>query len=149
MNVRLFGCSKFGTLLSESQDRLMTDKERRFMERHRTVCTSCRRKERDNDLALNMLRMATFDVEPEPHFDQRVIRKHKLGLVREDLRYWSPTAWAAVFAGVAILAALQMVSRSSQLPIFHTPGTDARRVNAEVPQIPDWNPGKNAKPFAQ
>lgn len=147
MKIRLFGCTKFGRLVSETQDRLISDRERRFMERHRAVCVQCRRKERDSDLALNMLRLAAFEVEAEPQFDQRVIRRHRLDNVREDIRYWSPTTWGAAFAVMAILAALQMVSRSSQLPVFHTPGSDARRVEVETPIIPDWNPGTDARPF--
>ncbi|MBX3117654.1 MAG: hypothetical protein KF784_01200 [Fimbriimonadaceae bacterium] len=149
MKFRLFGCTKFSRLLSDAQDRLITDSERRYMDRHRTVCPNCRKKERESDLALNMLRMAAFDVDPEPQFDQRVLRRHKLDTVREDIRYWSPTVWGAAFAVVAIFAALQMVSRSAQLPVFHGPGTDAKRVTSEAPLIPDWNPGVDAHPFSK
>lgn len=149
MKFRLFGCTKFGRLLSDSQDRLVSDGERRFMDRHRSVCPKCRRMERENDLALNMLRMAAFDIDAEPHFDQRVLRRHKLDSMRVEIRNWSPAFWSAAFAVVAILAALQMVSRSAQLPVFHGPGSDARRLSAETPLIPDWKPGDDARPFSK
>ncbi len=137
MNIRLFGCGKFEWLLVEAEDRSMTDRENVFLNRHRNVCPQCELTERQNSMALNMLRESAIDAEPQPNFDERVLRRHRIGLARASVQYWSPAVFGAAIAMVAVLAAMQMVARSAQLPAFQAPGADARKVEAGAARFPE------------
>jgi hypothetical protein len=137
MKVRLFGCAKFSWLASESWDRPLTDSERRFVERHRCVCKKCESTEVQSAMALNMLRESGLEPAEAPFFEERLIRKHRIQLVRASLQYWSPAVFAAGIAIVAVLAGMQMITESNKLPTFGGVGVDARRIDSDMPRFPE------------
>ena len=114
MTLRLFGCKKFRQLSSEQDDRTLSIREDRFLNRHREVCDECRRAELTTSCALNMLRMATLEPEVAPMFEDRVLRKLKVQQVRESLNYWSPALVGAGIACGVIFVTLHLASFPSQ-----------------------------------
>ncbi len=136
--MRVFGCGKFRRLSSDSLDRDLSPREAGYLHKHRIVCPPCAQTEVQSSLALNMLRSATLEVEASPMFEERVIRKLRVQTTRESLRYWSPAVAGAFIAGLAVVAALQMITRSADLPHVRLPGGEARRITISTP-ILDWN----------
>lgn len=122
------GCSKFKKLTSESLDRELTLKEDAFVQKHRGACSECRAIQAQSSLAMNFLRSATMEVDVNPHFDERVIRKLRIQTTRESIRYWSPAVAGAFIAGLAVVAALQMITRSAELPHVRLPGAESHRI---------------------
>jgi hypothetical protein len=138
MKVRFFGCGKFGWLSSESEDRPLTEIERSFMERHRAVCNDCVRREEAAAMALNMLRESGIEAEqPARSYDLRLIRRVRVQAVRASAQYWSPVVFGAAIATLVLVGALQLVSRSGQLPVFRAGTSEARRIRIEAPAFPD------------
>jgi len=137
MKMRFFGCGKFNWLASEREDRDLTARELRFLARHRSVCDVCAKGEEAASMALNMLRQARLeDTEASPRFNRRVIRRFRLSNIRGSFQYWSPAVYGAAIAAVALIAALQLLARSSQLPVFRAAGADARRIQVDSPVFP-------------
>ena len=126
--MRIFGCSKFKKLASDALDRTLTPAEEAFVQKHRMVCTDCDAFEDQSFMAMNFLRSATIDVEVHPQFEERVIRKLRIQTTRESLRYWSPALAGAFIAGLAVVAALQIITRSAELPHVKFLGGEARLV---------------------
>ena len=131
MSFRLFGCSKYGRLVSEKEDRELSLREREFMAKHRSVCVGCRRKESMSANALNMLRLASFGDEPFDglagiHFEERVLRRWRVSSTRESVRYWSPAFVGAAIAGLSVLAALQLVINRPGTPATSRPVGEAK-----------------------
>lgn len=139
MSLRVFGCRKFRRLVSDRLDRELRDDEERFMVLHRGACAPCRLAEGQTALALNMLRDSVLEASPSVSFEDRVIRRWRVQAMRAKIGYWSPAALGAAIAGVAVLAALQMITQSSRLPNvrFQNPAAEARRVGPALPLIPD------------
>jgi predicted anti-sigma-YlaC factor YlaD len=133
----LFSCKRFRRLVHEDLDRELTIREQTFLEAHRRSCASCRLAATQGALALSMLRMAAMDPEPAPQFEERVLRRYKVEAVRASLQFWSPALVGALVAGVAVLAALQIVSNSARLPALPTPGGQAFREVGRSPAFPD------------
>lgn len=131
--MRLFGCAKFRRLSSEEVDRTLTESEFAFMAKHRTVCACCASYESLSASALSVLRLATIEAEPTPQFDERVVRKLRVQVSRESIRYWSPAVAGAFIAGLAVIAALQMITRSADLPHVRLPGSEAKRIQLSRP----------------
>ena len=137
MNLRFFCCGKFGCLASEAEDRLLTPKEREFMDRHRGACFSCAKREKASALALNMLRQARIDTQaPEGQFETRLLRRLRVQSVRIGMADWSPALFGAAIAAVALISALQMVARSNELPVFKAGSSEARRIQVNSPEFP-------------
>jgi len=108
------------------------------MERHRAVCRPCSSKEEASALALNMLREAKLEAdEPEVSFDRRLLRRVRVESVRSGLQYWAPALFGAAIAAVALVSALQMLARSTQLPIFRADQSEARRIQLGTPEFPE------------
>lgn len=117
-------------------DRILTPVESRFLDRHRAVCAECGRVEEEGDRALQMLRLAILEPEASPRFDARVLRRAQVDAVRARFGYWSPALFGAAIAGIAILAAMQMIADSSRLPAIHVPGGDAPQLTRHDPAFP-------------
>jgi hypothetical protein len=139
VKTRVFGCRKFKKLASDSQDRDLLMGEERFMDRHRSVCRPCRIAEHQTSLALNMLRASSLEAEPSEMYEERLIRKWHLQNVRSSVRYWSPAVFGAAIAGIAVLAALQMITQSSKMPSVPLQGgmQEARNIQKQSPAIPE------------
>ena len=125
--MRVFGCRKFNRLASEQVDRELNATEVSFMEAHRNACPPCRASETTSSLALNMLRGACLDVQVSENFDERVIRRLHVQTGRESIRYWSPAVAGAFVAGLAVVAALQIITRTSEIRHLNIPGAEANR----------------------
>lgn len=139
MNPARFGCHKFRRLSNEKHDRELSQAEKNFLDRHRSACAPCRSAETDGALALNMLRQFALEAD-EPctlQFEERVIRRWRVQHVREGVGYWSPALMGAIVAGVAVLAALQLVTRSSELPRVTLPGTAEALRELPKSNLPD------------
>ncbi|MFI5387236.1 MAG: hypothetical protein ACHQ50_14085 [Fimbriimonadales bacterium] len=138
--MKLFGCSKFKRLASEGLDRNLTPREEAFVQNHRKACANCSDLQSQSSLALNFLRASTIDIDVHPMFDERVIRRLRVQSSRESLRYWSPAVAGAFVAGLAVVAALQMITRSSELPHLRL-GGEARRISiTKISPALDQNP---------
>lgn len=124
MNFRLFGCGKFRRLASDSNDRSLTGSESGFMNRHRVVCPACAAVEAEGERSLKMLRLAILEPVASPTFNSRLLRRAHVDSVRAKFGYWSPALFGAAIAGIAILAAMQMIADSSRLPEISVPGGD-------------------------
>ncbi len=137
--MRVFGCAKFKRLASEQLDRDLRPREEAFLHRHRKACADCRAAQTQSSLALNFLRASAIDVDVHPMFEERVIRKLKVQTARESLRYWSPAVAGAFIAGLAVVAALQMITRSADLPHVRLPGSEARNFRVKSSTALDKN----------
>lgn len=134
--MRPFGCADFGRLTSESLDRSLTPDEERLVEQHRVSCSACSRVEEEGLEAFEMLRLAALEPEPDTGFDTRVLRKVKVQAVRTKFNYWSPALFGAAIAGIAILAALQMIADVSRLPAIRVPGGQGPEMSRRDPSFP-------------
>lgn len=134
MKFRL-ACRRFYRLISSSTDGDIRLADQAFMHRHRAECSDCRMREEQYSLALNMLREASFDGQSESNFDSRVLRRFHVDRVRSSVGYWSPAILGAGIAMVVMLAAIQLVSRSSELPVFNVGGAGVNRAE-DAPAIP-------------
>jgi len=136
-----FGCSKFKKLSNEALDRLLDAHEDAFLQKHRESCPDCNEFQSQSSLALNFLRASTIEVDVHPQFEERVIRKLRVQTTRESLKYWSPAVAGAFIAGLAVIAALQMITRSADLPHVRFPGGESFRiVPAKSSPVLDRNP---------
>ena len=126
--MKIFGCSKFKKLASEEFDRDLNPSETAFVQKHRKACPDCRDYQAQSSLALNFLRAGAIEVDVNPQFEERVIRKLRVQTARESLGYWSPAVAGAFIAGLAVVAALQMITRSAELPHIRMPGSEAKRI---------------------
>lgn len=113
MKSRLFGCGKYRWLALERYDRELTSREQEFMHKHSAVCPPCRQEELQSDMALNLLRHGVLEPAISPNFDQRVISMWRYQRQRGGLAYWTPAFAGAALAGLALISALQLISRSA------------------------------------
>jgi len=84
-------------------------------------------------MALSMLRGAALEPELTPNFNDRLIRRWHVHSVQDSVRFWSPAFIGAVVAALLVLASLQLVSRSAQLPMVNLNGHEARRISQTDP----------------
>lgn len=112
----MFDCKRFQKLVSESRDRELTPHEHHFLEAHRDDCLPCRISEHEVGAALNMLQAAVIEPEIDPHFDTRVLRRVQVQHTRDGVRYWSPALVGAAIAGLSVLASLQLIAKTAELP---------------------------------
>ena len=77
-----------------------------------------------------MLRGMAMEHEVSRAFDERVIRRLRVQTVKESLNYWSPAVLGAAIACLAVLAAMQMMSKPSSLPPLHMGATEARHMTS-------------------
>ena len=112
----MFTCKRFQRLVGEARDRTLSPREDAFVQQHRNACAPCRASEYDSGIALNMLRMSALEPEVDIHFDARVLRRLKVQTSRESIRYWSPALLGAAIAGISVLAAMQLISKSVEMP---------------------------------
>lgn len=121
-------CKRFAYLLNESEDRALAGDEASFLEDHRATCPRCDRLSKSGS-GLNMMRTMAMTGEPSSGFDDRLMRRFRLANARASFSYWLPALMGGAVAGLALLAALQMISQPDQLPVFRGDG-EARRVSS-------------------
>jgi hypothetical protein len=133
MNIRLFGCGKFKYLSIEKFDRQLTPREDSFYRKHREVCFTCLRHEQQGLNAMNLIGSAAMEVEVGEEFNERVLIGYRKSRKRVAITYWSPVFAGAALACLALLATLQLLSRSP-INMWHqagAPGADNRFYNQD------------------
>lgn len=129
-------CKKFSYLLNEIEDRPLGLSESSFMEHHQRECAECERLTKGTS-GLNMLRSSTIDPVIGQNFDERLIRRIAVQAKKSNFSYWSPAFLSGAIAGLAVLAAIQMISRPEQMPVFKGTG-EARKVGQPIfPELKD------------
>ncbi|HVT14205.1 MAG TPA: zf-HC2 domain-containing protein [Fimbriimonadaceae bacterium] len=123
-------CARFKKLIADELDRNLTHKEEEFLDQHRDECPACRNLQTQSSMAMNFLRSAAIEVDVNPAFEERVIRRLKVETTRESIRYWSPAVAGAFVAGLAVVAALQIITRSAEIPPVRFPGAESRRITS-------------------
>ena len=115
------------------------------MLKHRLVCPQCLESEGQSRLALNMLRSTALEAEHSPTFDFRLIRRWRVQTFRARMGYWSPAMFGAAIAGIAVIAALQMITQSSSLPSIRSSNQpfEARRISQPAPDFPSLDGLRN------
>jgi hypothetical protein len=132
MNFRLFGCGKFRYLAIEKFDRELNLKEQDFYRKHREVCFECMRYEQQGTNAMNLLHAAAIEPEISENFDERVLSMLRRSRKRVAITYWSPVLAGAAVAGLAIVATLQLISRSPIQPLNKSMSNGAYRYNEDT-----------------
>lgn len=133
-------CRRFGRLLSEREDGELSARDQEFFDRHLSECERCRTEARQSAASLDLLRSAALQVEVTDSFEERLVRRARNRAAAESLRYWSPALIGAALAGIAMLAALQIVTRGSSLPPVNVPGAETRRYERPDPYTPPLGP---------
>lgn len=134
MNSRLFGCGKFSRLLSDREDRALTDRELRFLGRHKAVCDACARQETSFHQSLNMLRGATLNPVVTKGFDERVLRRLRVNRVKQSIEYWSPALMGSAVACIALLVTLNLLAGPA-VKSAHLPDGEAMRMTSGFPKL--------------
>jgi len=96
----------------EKFDRQLTPREENFYRKHREVCYPCMRYEQQGLNAMNMLSAGAVEPEISEDFDAKVLEGFRRSRKRVALTYWSPVLAGAAVACLALLATLQLLSRS-------------------------------------
>ena len=135
MKTRLFGCGKFVRLLSDREDRSLSDNELSFLQRHRLVCQKCNREEAAFHKSLNMLRAAAMDPTPARGFDERLIRRVRVLRVKESIGYWSPALLGSAVACMALLVTLHLLASPRTSGSAYIPSGEALRTVPEFPSL--------------
>ncbi len=135
MNLNMIGCKKYKKLSYDQRDRELTEAEHAFMASHEDQCEECGKTMESAAFALDILREQALEPEPTPNFESKVIRQYRIEAKRSSLRYWSPAVVGAAVAGLVVLAAMQMIAQSSQLPSFKVPAGEARLSKPAIPNL--------------
>lgn len=133
-------CRRFRNLVRQKDDRNLTSDESSFVDSHRLNCEGCFEYEESTIGSLNMLRSSMYEPEPSAGFDDRLIRRIRLQSARTQFSYWSPMVLSATVTAVVVLAAVQLLTQSSNLPVFKADprfSPEARRSVVEGP-LPDF-----------
>lgn len=131
-------CRRFWRLSHLNRDRILTPKEIAFLELHRSRCSDCAAAESYGNVALDILAGSTVDHSPSPTFDLRTIRRWRLARARSSAAYWSPAVIGASVAALAVLAVLQVISHSAEMPTLK-PRAEQGRNELASPVLPELN----------
>jgi anti-sigma-K factor RskA len=117
-------------LMEESRDRLLSPSEQRIVARYPDVQSKLERA----NMALDLLRDSSMEpVTNGLEFERRIVRRLRNQRTSDGLKYWSPALIGAAVAAVALVAALQIVTRANELPALNRPMAEARNQVKAVP----------------
>ena len=133
-------CRRFSRLVGESRDRALAPAERAFIETHRHKCARCQQTERIGCNALDHLAQMGLDGHPSAGFDVRTLRRWFIARQRARLAYWSPAIVGALVAAICLMAALQTITRSRELPGLSIPDVEAKRTTPSRLALPFSTP---------
>lgn len=139
-------CRRFSRLVGERRDRALAPDELQFIESHRQRCSRCQDAERTACDALDHLAQLRCDGQSSPGFDVRTARRWFITRQRARLAYWSPAIAGALVAAVCLLAALQTITRSRELPGLSIPDAEAKRTAPSRLALPYSTPN-DTDPF--
>lgn len=134
-------CKAYSRLLNESRDRALTPEEAAALAIHAQACNSCAQSTNSDD-GLDQLQSLSLAHEVSTTFDSRVLRKWDVYRKRATISYWSPAIAGAAIAALCLFAAIQLVSRSRELPGLSIRGAEVRRTDAPPALFPDANPSE-------
>lgn len=97
-------------------------------------------KERAEDEAMTALRLSVVRHDPGPSFDTQLFRRYQVVSAKSSVAYWSPAMIGATVAAVAVLAVLQLLTRSSELQRIDVAGTEVRRDVRSTTIFPEIGP---------
>ncbi|MCW5937923.1 MAG: hypothetical protein KIT11_11530 [Fimbriimonadaceae bacterium] len=85
--------------------------------------------ERDEKLEglFEVLRENALDPDVGEQFDRRVLREWRLRSATKTIRFWTPALMGAAVAAMAVLAVLQLLLASPDVPRAELHGQEARR----------------------
>jgi hypothetical protein len=79
--------------------------------------------------AMSSLRGASIDSTPSERFDRDLLRKARVGRVKDGIRYWLPGLIGAVTASVIVLLMISQVEAGAKWPFSRNPeASTARRL---------------------
>jgi predicted anti-sigma-YlaC factor YlaD len=139
VKLNFYACARYRKLSYASRDRVLNDREQKFVDEHAAICPECAQSVQQANDAFDMLRLEAFEAAPLANYDDRLLRKHKLQTVRASVSYWSPAMLGAGVAGLVVLAAMQMIAQSSHLPSFKVPASEARLSSPAIPSVERLN----------
>lgn len=99
--------------MSEGYDRDLNAAEELFLVRHKQVCKGCQQYEKESVSSLTALRAVRLEAQVTDNFDVRVRRRIKVGLGRDNIRYWMPAISGAGLACIALFATMRVVTTPS------------------------------------
>jgi len=135
-----FGKTRYLHLRAAEQDRSLTARELRFVQRYRGRNPECEIEDSLEEQGLDALRgLAVAEEADVPSFDRRVLRRWRVQSVKQTARYWTPALCGAAVAAIALLAMLQILSAAQGPKPLSTPGTEAQR--SDRPTFPDLGGG--------
>lgn len=135
MKLDLHPCKRFKRLCSESRDTLLSSRDESFFQRHREQCRTCESYYRQMNSSLRFMPGLSWNQEPSPFFDQRIVRTVRVSRGRESLRYWTPAIIGGFAASLVILAAVQAVTVSTS-PLNSASGLARRdRAKEQMPVL--------------
>ena len=129
-------CRRFWRLKHQERDRELLPRESAYLVSHRSACSQCAEEEALGGIALDLLVGASLEPNPSVGFDRRTLRRWRVRRARASAAYWSPAMIGASVAALAVLAALQMLTHSSQLPTLR-PKQEQGRNELRAPLILD------------
>jgi len=109
---------RFLRLVEESRDRPLTDEEVAFLERNEAADPSLVDLRSETHDVFDLLQSASVDLsEPVPlveqkKFEDRILRKVNVQMVREGVQYWTPGFIGAGLACLILIAAFQVFQTS-------------------------------------
>jgi len=117
-------------LIAESRDRELSPNEVAFLDRYPDLSASLQK----GNMALDLLKNLDWAEESSGiEFERRVVRRLKNQRTADGIKYWSPALIGAAVAAVALVAALQIITRANELPALNRPAAEARRAPSAVP----------------
>lgn len=131
-----FGCRKFWRLSHQTRDRVLKPREEAFLAAHRDRCKVCAEEEQHGHIALDLLAESRLEPAMSSGFDARTIRRWRLARAKSSAAYWSPAVIGASVAALAVLAILQIITHSSEMPTLK-PTAEQGRNELTAPLLPD------------
>jgi len=128
------GCGRFWKLSYRSRDHELTPGEQRFVDRHRNVCRRCAAEEARVHHAFSELQKLNTEPRVSADFDTRTLWSTRA--VRRGAMDWSPAIVGASVAAFAVLAILQILRHSSELPTLR-PTRELGSNQLSMPLVPE------------
>ena len=132
-------CSKFWKLWRQRDDRDLSIRQHGFLDRHRSSCTHCAQREQAELQSIIFLRGNDIKFESDANLDALILKAVIAQRQEKGVAYWAPAAVGAAVAALAVMATLQMISRSDELQPLSINGTEAKRVVNGFHEFPEWN----------
>lgn len=132
----MFACHRFWKLRKRHD--ACSESDAKFLRKHRTNCAKCAQLEQAEMQSLEFLRGHRLDFESDETLDAKILSA-VLVQRRSAIGYWAPSAIGAAVAALAVMAILQVITRSDELAPVSVNGSEAKRIVTGTHEFPDWN----------